>query len=70
MTNNTANRINVKPCKMFDSGRKQRDTVKLANQLTATAILEARGLAFDGNNSATRNQGMAPGPLANMAMYT
>lgn len=41
-------------------------TKKLAVQLTVTAILQAVGLADWLNNSLTRNQGIEPGPTANM----
>ncbi|KAE9526939.1 hypothetical protein AGLY_013587 [Aphis glycines] len=46
-------------------GRKPRPTTKLAVQLTPTAILVANGRADELNNSATKNQGMDPGPTAN-----
>ena len=63
-----ANRRKVYPWSTFVKGKKQSDTVKLANQLTATAILDASGRAFDGKSSPTRNQGILPGPLANIMM--
>lgn len=56
--------MNVKPltCKIGNP----RPTKKLAPQLVPTAILVAIGLAFCMNNSLTKNQGMEPGPTANM----
>ena len=40
--------------------------MKLAPQLMETAKLDARPRALTANNSLTRNQGMEPGPVANM----
>lgn len=48
------------------SGKKPMPTMKLAVQLTATARLVAAPRADWLNNSDTRNQGMDPGPIANM----
>lgn len=46
--------------------RKQRVTRKLAPQFTATAISCALPRAFVPNISVTKNQGIDPGPVANM----
>jgi len=48
------------------SGKKPIPTIKLAAQLTQTAKLVAAPRADWLNNSDTRNQGMEPGPIANI----
>jgi len=47
-------------------GKKPIPTVKLAAQLIKTAKLVAAPRADWLNNSDTRNQGMEPGPIANI----
>ena len=47
-------------------GRNPRPTTKLATQLTVTAMDVAMGRAEELNNSVTKNQGIEPGPVANM----
>ena len=47
-------------------GKKRSPTKKAAVQLTATAIEAAMGLALLAKTSLTRNQGMEPGPVANI----
>lgn len=47
-------------------GRNPRPTMKLATQLTVTAMAVAIGRAEELNSSVTRNQGMDPGPVANI----
>jgi len=51
-------------------GRKLRPTIKLAVQLTPTAILVANGRADELNNSDTKNHGIDPGPTANAITNT
>jgi hypothetical protein len=52
--------------KLTCNGKKPMPTIKLAVQLTATARLVAAPRADWLNNSDTRNQGMDPGPIANI----
>ena len=40
--------------------------MKLETQFTVTAIAVAIGRAAEPNSSVTRNQGMEPGPVANI----
>lgn len=47
-------------------GRNPRPTIKLATQLTVTAIDVAIGRAEELNSSVTKNQGIEPGPVANI----
>lgn len=51
-------------------GRKPRPTMKLAVQLTPTAILVANGRADELKNSDTKNHGIDPGPTANATTNT
>lgn len=51
-------------------GRKPKPTKKLAVQLTPTATDVATGRADWLNSSETRNQGMDPGPTANIITKT
>ena len=44
--------------------------MKFATQLTVTAIAVAIGRAEELNNSVTRNQGIEPGPVANITTNT
>ena len=47
-------------------GRKSNPTKKAAVQLTVTAMEAAIGLALLAKISLTKNQGMDPGPVANI----
>lgn len=47
-------------------GRKPSPTTKLAVQLTVTATEVAMARAPWANSSVTKNQGIEPGPVANM----
>ena len=47
-------------------GRNPRPTMKLATQLTVTAMDVAIGRAEELNSSVTKNQGIEPGPVANI----
>ena len=51
-------------------GRKPKPTMKLATQLTVTAIEVAMGRADELNSSVTRNHGIEPGPVAKKITYT
>ena len=51
------------------TGEKDKPTRKLADQLTATAILVAMGLPDCANSSDTKNHGIEPGPTVNKPIF-